>query len=338
MPASRKIVRAIVLLLTSGLALLLLPTVAVAQSPPLIPTSVRVTAGDASAVVTWVEPDSDGGNTISSYTVTSTPSGIAATVPGVARSATMAGLTNGVAYRFSVTASNRTGTGPASAVSNVVTPTPAAATPGVAVIHENFATPAADMAAVGAGTWAVSSGRYTLAAPADEGVQVANANLSVHNAVVTGDFTVTASGSTTSTDSPFNDFSLVFGYQDPSNYYFASFSEGNDANTSGIFKVTDGTRTELADISASIVAGTIYPVRIEREGAAIRAYRSAEQVASANDATFTSGKVGFGSRNDGGTFDDLVVTVPPVSPAATPETPKGFFARLWERLASPFSG
>jgi hypothetical protein len=87
----------------------------------------------------------------------------------------------------------------------------------------------------------VSSGRYTLSAPADEGEAVANANLAVHDRVIDGDFTLTTLASTTPTDSPFNDFSIVFDFQDVSNYYFASFSEGNDGNTSGIFKVVNGT-------------------------------------------------------------------------------------------------
>ena len=194
-----------------------------------------------------------------------------------------------------------------------------------------------DFVPVAGGTWAVASGRYTLSAPADGGEAVANANLAVHNAAVTGDFTLTASAATTPTDSPFNDFSIVFGYQDPANYYFASFSEGNDANTSGIFKVVGGARTELADITTPIVAGTMYPIRIEREGAAIRVYRAGEQVASVSDATFPSGRVGFGSRNDGGTFDDLMVTGPPPAPPPPPEPP-GLFARLWGRLKELFSG
>ena len=71
--------------------------------------------------MSWVAPD-DGGATISGYTVTASPGGATTTVPGVARSATVTGLTNGVAYRFTVTATNRSGAGPASAVSNAVTP------------------------------------------------------------------------------------------------------------------------------------------------------------------------------------------------------------------------
>ena len=131
---------------------------------------------------------------------------------------------------------------------------------------------------------------------------------------MTGDFTLTASAATTPTASPFNDFSVIFGFRDPADYWFASFSEGNDANTSGIFKVAGGARTELADITTPIVAGTPYAIRIERRGESIWVFRSGEQVASVTDPTLGDGRVGFGSRNDGGTFDDLVVTGPP--PAA----------------------
>ena len=49
----------------------------------------------------------------------------------------------------------------------------------------------------------------------------------------------------------------------------------------------------------------------------------------ADDPTFRSGKVGFGSRNDGGTYDDLVV-LGPAAPAPEPE--RGFIGRLWDRV------
>jgi hypothetical protein len=179
----------------------------------------------------------------------------------------------------------------------------------------------------------VSSGRYTLSAPVDEGEAVANANLAVHERMIDGDFTLTTLASTTPSDSPFNDFSIVFGFQDPSNYYFASFSEGNDANTSGIFKVVNGTRTEVADIDTAISAGAMLPVRVEREGSAIRVYRDDVLAASADDPTFRSGKVGFGSRNDGGTYDDLVV-LGAAAPAPVPE--RGFLGRLWDRVKQLF--
>ncbi len=322
--------------LAAALAAVLGPGTATAQTPPGIPSGVVVTAGDASASVSWVAPD-DGGAAVSGYTVTANPGGATASVPGVARSATVTGLTNGTTYRFTVVATNRVGASAPSAVSNAVTPAPAAvaAPPGPRLIDEDFAGTAVDFVPI-AGAWAVASGRYTLSAPDDEGESVPNANLAVHATVVTGDFTLSASAASTPTDSRFNDFSVVFGYQDPANYYFAGFSEGNDANTSGVFAVVDGVRTELADITTPIVAGEMYPVRVEREGAAIRVFRAGEQVASVSDPTFPSGRVGFGSRNDGGTFDDLVVTGP-APPPPPPEPPPGFFARLWAWIGSLFS-
>ena len=185
------------------------------------------------------------------------------------------------------------------------------------LVDEDFATSAADFEPV-AGAWAVAVGRYTLSAPDDEGAEVPNANLSLHSALVTGDFTLTATASTTPTDSRFNDFSLVYGYRDPENYSFASFSEGNDAATSGLFTVVGGVRTELADIAVPVVAGAVYPIRVERVGTAVRVFRAGQRAAAADDPTFTAGRVGFGSRNDGATFDDLVV-VGPSPPPPPPE-------------------
>lgn len=313
-------------------------------TPPGIPSSVSVAAKDGRATVSWVAPADDGGDPIFRYTVTASPGGATVDVPGVARTAEVLGLSNGVAYRFTVTARNRAGAGPASAVSNAVTPVPTAGTAdtaGTPLIDEDFATSSVPFTPVAGGTWGVASGRYVLSAPADGGEAVANANLAVDDTVVTGDFTLSASAATTPTDSLFNDFSVVFGFQDPADYWFASFSEGNDANTSGIFKVAGGARTELADITSPIVAGTPYAIRIERRGASIWVFRSGERVASVTETALGDGQVGFGSRNDGATFDDLVVmgpAPPPPPPPPAPEPPQGFFAGVWAWLRSLFSG
>jgi hypothetical protein len=270
---------------------------------PGAPTGVTATAADASATVAWTAPATDGGAAISAYTITASPGGNTTSVAGTLRTATPTGLTNGTPYTFTVTATNSAGTSPPSTPSPAVTPTAT----GSALINETFTSSAANFTKISGGTWAVSGGRYVLSSPADAGAATANSNISVHKTVVTGDFTLTASASTTPTSSAFNDFSIIFGYRDPANYYFASFAESNDANTSGIFKVAGGVRTQLADITTGITAGTPYPIKIERQGATIRAYRSTTLAATATDSTFLTGKTGFGSRNDGGTFDDLRV-------------------------------
>jgi hypothetical protein len=62
------------------------------------------------------------GTGITGYTVTSSPGGVTGT--GASSPVVVSGLTAGTAYTFTVTASTAGGTGPASAASNSVTPTP----------------------------------------------------------------------------------------------------------------------------------------------------------------------------------------------------------------------
>jgi len=88
---------------------------------PGAPTSVTATAGNAQASVAFTAPASNGGSTITSYTVTSSPGGI--TASGASSPITVTGLTNGTAYTFTVAATNTQGTGASSAASNSVTPT-----------------------------------------------------------------------------------------------------------------------------------------------------------------------------------------------------------------------
>ncbi len=87
---------------------------------PGAPTIGTATAGDTQATVTFTPPASNGGATISLYTVTSSPGG--ATGTGAGSPITVNGLTNGVSYTFTVTADNSAGTGAASAASNAETP------------------------------------------------------------------------------------------------------------------------------------------------------------------------------------------------------------------------
>lgn len=89
-------------------------------APPGAPTIGTATAGNAQASVTFTAPGSTGGGPITGYRVTSTPGGITAT--GAGSPITVTGLTNGVAYTFTVAAQNAGGFGPESAASNSVTP------------------------------------------------------------------------------------------------------------------------------------------------------------------------------------------------------------------------
>jgi phosphatidylethanolamine-binding protein (PEBP) family uncharacterized protein len=91
---------------------------------PGAPTGVSVTASDASAVVSFQAPASDGGSTITGYTARCAAASSSASATGPASPLVVAGLTNGTNYNCTVTASNAVGSG---APSSAVPVTPAAA-------------------------------------------------------------------------------------------------------------------------------------------------------------------------------------------------------------------
>jgi hypothetical protein len=99
-------------------------TLAWQQSAPKVPsapTSVTATAGNQSALLSWVAAD-DNGSPVTGYEVEVSPGGARQSVVGGAGTATVAGLTNGTTYTFTVRATNEVGSGPASSPSNAVTP------------------------------------------------------------------------------------------------------------------------------------------------------------------------------------------------------------------------
>ncbi len=98
------------------------------STPPGAPTGVIAAAFNGGADIAFVPPVNSGGQPITGYTVTATPAaGSDANANSTDTMHTVTGLTNGVAYTFTVRAKNAVGTGPPSSASNSVKPAASAA-------------------------------------------------------------------------------------------------------------------------------------------------------------------------------------------------------------------
>ena len=98
----------------------------VTPNPPTVPNAPTIgtaTAGNGQATITFTPPANNGGATIDYYTASSSPGGINIATTSTS-SVVVTGLTNGVAYTFTIYAHNSIGTSTASASSNSVTPFP----------------------------------------------------------------------------------------------------------------------------------------------------------------------------------------------------------------------
>lgn len=93
---------------------------------PNAPTIGTATAtGSTTATVAYTAPTYDGGSPITSYTATSSPSGITGTISQAGSGTiTVSGLSAGTTYTFTVTATNIIGTSNASSASNSIVTVP----------------------------------------------------------------------------------------------------------------------------------------------------------------------------------------------------------------------
>ncbi|MCH6255009.1 Ig-like domain-containing protein [Puniceicoccaceae bacterium K14] len=178
------------------------------------------------------------------------------------------------------------------------------------LIADDFSADASQFVELLGGDWAWSDGRYELSNPGNSTVAGLLGNLSIHKSVFSGDYLASAVLRITGTASNWNDNAFVFDFIDLQNFSYVSLNESDDSNTKGIFQVVNGVPSELYDLgSLSIVSDQDYVVEVERLGATVIVRLDGVEVAVIADSTPSGGQVGFGSKNDGGQFDDLLVSM-----------------------------
>jgi len=145
-------------------------------------------------------------------------------------------------------------------------------------------------------------------------------NIALLKDVVVGDFVLTTRVQSTCRDYAHRDMCLFFGYQDPAHFYYVHLGKKADPHANQIFIVNDAPRTMITRKQSP---GTPWDdqwhqVKIVRRAAdgVIEVYFDDMDtpVMTAADKTFTWGRVGLGSFDDTGNWDDVKLSGRKVSP------------------------
>ncbi|MCI0379297.1 MAG: hypothetical protein L0215_16935 [Gemmataceae bacterium] len=138
-------------------------------------------------------------------------------------------------------------------------------------------------------------------------------NISLVKDLVLTDFVLEAKVQSTGKDVAHRDMCLFFGYQDPAHFYYVHIAKAADDHANQIFIVNDDARKKISITSTKGTPWTDkwHPVKIVRqtESGSIEIYfdEMKTPIMTAQDKTFTWGRVGLGSFDDSGNWDDVKV-------------------------------
>ncbi|MEK7677918.1 MAG: hypothetical protein AAB676_18975 [Verrucomicrobiota bacterium] len=146
---------------------------------------------------------------------------------------------------------------------------------------------------------------------------------------VFGDFILEADLIQTGREYGHRDMCLFFGFQEPSKFYYAHIATAADDHAHNVFIVKDAPRTKIAKETTKGVNWGLevwHKVRLERKASdgSIKVYFDdlTKPIMVAEDKTFASGYIGFGSFDDTGKVDNIKIWGPVVETKKT-----GFFAK-----------
>jgi len=109
----------------------------------------------------------------------------------------------------------------------------------------------------------------------------------------------------------YRDVVIIFGYQDDTHFYYVHFSNISDDLHNGIMLVNGDRRRKLNTDTPkpTLTDVDFHKAKVKRNAATgdIKVYFDGKLVMEAQDRTFTAGKVGVGSLDDVGSFDDVYV-------------------------------
>jgi hypothetical protein len=139
--------------------------------------------------------------------------------------------------------------------------------------------------------------------------------------VTVGDFEFTVTAQSTNEGAgAHRDLCLFWGYQDPSHFYYVHFGAQADPHACQIFVVDGKPRTMITVDQASGTPWTSgwHTLRVTRNVAdgSIKVYFDDLQtpVMAANDKRFSWGRVGLGTFDDHGNFDNVLLRGVPAGP------------------------
>lgn len=132
--------------------------------------------------------------------------------------------------------------------------------------------------------------------------------------VVIGDFVLTARVQNTNPGAgPHRDLCFFWGYQDPAHYYYVHLGAKPDPAACQIFIVNNAPRTAITVDEAKGTPWTdgwhnVKVVRRVADGAMEVYFDDMEKpLMTARDTTFGPGRIGLGTFDDNGNFDDVVL-------------------------------
>ena len=179
--------------------------------------------------------------------------------------------------------------------------------------------------------WADGDGKLAMELQKQSGYKPAvrsPVNIALVGGLQFGDFVMEAQCMQTGKEYGHRDMIFVFGFTEPSRFYYTHIATKADEHANQIFIVNDKPRTKISATSNEgnqWGLGVWRKVRIERTGAAIRVYFDdmSKPVMTAEDATFGAGWLGFGSFDDTGKVANIRIWAKASEAKQAPTFPTG---------------